>query len=102
LYYVQARALVADNSPATNTVNAWFMIEVNGSAYGSPNNIYGNYVNGSSPNFPSGMKGRGDVSAMVYLAAGDTIKIKALGANSAIAQTLKNDGSTKLMVVKIS
>ena len=78
------------------------MIEINGSSLGSPNNIYGNYPSSTPSNFPSGVKGRGEIYAMVQLTAGDTFKIKGWSANLGVTTTIKNDGSCKLTVVKLN
>ncbi len=106
LYYVQVRAISADQSPASNTVGTWFKIEItpNGSSSSFINatDVYGPYPVVANANFPSGLKGRGEITATVYLNAGDSFVIKGLSANSATTATIKNDGSCKLTVVKLN
>ncbi|MDJ0367902.1 hypothetical protein QMK33_22395 [Hymenobacter sp. H14-R3] len=102
-YLVQARAIALDNPTPNSTVGSWIYIEVNNSAIGSPNNIYPPYVASSPPNLPTGMKSNpGLIVGVVKLAAGDTFRIKGLGANSGVAaQALKTDGSCIFTVVKL-
>ena len=106
LYNIQVRAVSVDNSTVTNTTGHWFKIEItpSGSSASFINNrdVYGAYPILSNANFPSGLKGRSEITAMVQLNAGDSFVIKGLTANSSITNTIKNDGSCKLMVVKLN
>ena len=106
LYNIQVRAISVDNSTVGSTTGHWFKIEItpSGSSASFINNrdVYGPYPIVSNANFPSGLKGRSEITAMVQLSAGDSFVIKGLSANSSVTNTIKNDGSCKLMVVKMN
>ncbi len=102
LYYIQAVVRTVDNTTAGNTTNQWLYVDVNNTNLSGLNNILPNYVAPSPNNFPAGSKGRGAVSGVIYLNSGDIVNIKGLNANNAISNSIKNDGSGKLMIVKLN
>lgn len=106
LYQIQVRSVSIDNATPSNTTGHWFKIEIlpsGGSAsLINATDIYGPYPPVSNANFPSGLKGRSEISALVYLNAGDSFVIKGLSANSSVTNAIKNDGSCKLTVVKLN
>lgn len=103
-YQIQAIVSGVDNATPSSTVGSWIYIEVNNSAVGSPNNIYSPYVGAAPTNLPTGIKSNvGQVVATVKLNAGDTFRIKGLGANSStVATALKTDGTCRFIVVKLN
>jgi hypothetical protein len=106
-YYIQVRSVSVDAATASNTVGHWFKVEIDpvGSTTASfvnDRDIYGVYPVISGINFPSGLKGRGELQGVVFLNAGDTFVIKGLTGNSSATNAIKNDGSCKLTVVKLN
>ena len=104
LYLIQTRNSMIDNATSpNNTLGAYNFLEVNSSAYGSFNNIYPSYLSNVSQRSVTNVAIRSATQYMflVFLNAGDVIRIRATGANSGVAQTLSNDGGTQLMVVKL-
>ena len=104
VYLIQTRNSMIDNaSNVNNTVGAYNFLEINGSAYGSFTNIYPSYIsnvsNRSTTN--SAIRSATQYMFLVYLNAGDVIRIRATGTNSSVSQTLSNDGGTQLMIVKL-
>lgn len=108
LYYVQVRSVSVDNATPTSTTGHWFKIEIDpagatGPSFINDRDIYGPYpVVAPSTNFPSGLRGRSEISAVVQLNAGDSFVIKGLTAQSSIDNSIKNDGSCKLTVLKLN
>lgn len=102
LYMIQVRVHTPDASPASSTVSVQLSIQINGSSYGSLNNIYGPYPT-LNTNTIAGTKGKGEIIAYVYLNAGDNFKIWGLSANSSTAaQALSADTGSNIMVLKIN
>jgi hypothetical protein len=104
LYYIQSNVHTPDAATASQTVSVAMLIEINGGSYGSQTGqvIYGFYPAQNS-NTIAGTKGRGQISTMVYLNAGDTFKIKGISANSStVAQPISADAGSNLLVVKIN
>ena len=104
LYMVQVASHILQNPTATNTTSAWYYVEVNGASL-STSNVYSQYVTngGGGSNLPTGgYKGLSHDTYLVQLNAGDYIRIKALGENSASQQTLNNNGGCQFMVVKLN
>ncbi len=104
LYYIQSNVHTPDASPATNTVSVSLIIEINGASYGAQTGsiIYGVYTPLNAYT-PAGTKGRGAISTMLYLNAGDTFKIKGISSNSSVAaQPISADAGSNLMVVKMN
>lgn len=102
LYYVQAHFLTVDNATPTNTVGVHLMIELNGASYGSSSNMYGAYPNVNNQNMPSGLKGRGMINYMLYLNAGDSLKIKGLSANSTVTTQLAATTASNLLIARLN
>lgn len=101
LYYIQSYVRTPDAAVASQTVPVWMMIEINNQAYGSDTNIYGQYPTLMTVQ-PTGMKGRGEITTVTYLNAGDSFKIKATSANSSTAsQPINANAGSNLMVVKL-
>ncbi|MGZ9677314.1 hypothetical protein [Flavobacterium sp. GNP001] len=104
LYLIQTRNSMIDNATSpNNTLGAYNFLEVNSSAYGSFNNIYPSYLSNVSQRGVTNVAIRSATQYMflVFLNAGDVIRIRATSANSTNTQTLSNDGGTQLMVVKL-
>lgn len=103
LYLIQTRNSMIDNATPSNTLGAYNFLEVNASAYGSYTNIYPSYLSNVSQRGVTNVAIRSSTQYMflVYLNAGDVIRIRATSANSSILQSLSNDGGTQLMVVKL-
>ncbi|WDF45310.1 hypothetical protein PQ459_10420 [Chryseobacterium sp. KACC 21268] len=103
LYLIQTRNSMIDNATPSNTLGAYNFLEVNASAYGSYNNIYPSYISNVSQRAVTNVVTHSSSQYMflVYLNAGDVIRIRATSANSAILQSLSNDGGTQLMIVKL-
>ncbi|MDM4772612.1 hypothetical protein [Solimonas sp. SE-A11] len=104
LYMVQARVHTPDASPATNTVGLQLTISTNNTPYSpySDSNIYGPYPV-QQTNTIAGTKGKGEVIGFVPLAAGDSVKLYCIGANSSTApQPLATDGGSNLTIVKMN
>ncbi|MFW8627932.1 hypothetical protein [Deinococcus sp. ME38] len=103
LYYVQAHLLTVDNpTNANNTVGVQLMIELNGASYGSASNMYGVYPIPSGSNTPSGLKGRGMINYMLYLNAGDSLKIKGLSANSGQTTQLAATAGSNVLIARLN
>jgi hypothetical protein len=107
LYYIQVQSVSVDASPVTSTVGHWFKIEIDPAGATTPSfinnrDIYGPYPVADNANFPSGLKGRSEIKAIVQLNAGDSFVIKGLSANSSATSAIKNDGSCKLTVIKLN
>ncbi|MFC4263742.1 hypothetical protein ACFOWM_12675 [Ferruginibacter yonginensis] len=103
LYLIQTRNSMVDNATPNNTLGAYNYLEVNGSAYGSFNNIYPSFVSNVSIRSATNSAIRSGTQYMflVFLNAGDVIRIRATGTNSSTPQALSNDGGTQLMIVKL-
>jgi hypothetical protein len=108
LYYVQVRSVSVDNATPSNTTGHWFKIEIDpvgatGPSFINERDIYGPYpVVSANTNFPTGLRGRSEISAVVQLNAGDSFVIKGLSANSSVDNSIKNDGSCKLTILKLN
>ncbi|WP_191300783.1 hypothetical protein [Deinococcus indicus] len=102
LYYVQAHLLTIDNATPSNTVGVQLIIELNGASYGSASNMYGVYPTVNGPNMPSGVKGRGMINYMIYLNAGDSLKIKGLSANSSQTTQLAATAGSNLLIARLN
>lgn len=104
LYYIQAMVRTLDNSTnPNNTTQQFLYVDINNTNLTGLNNIIPTYVGTASPlNFPSGTKGRGFVSGVVYLNTGDVVNIKGVNANSSVSNSIKNDGSGKFMIMKLN
>lgn len=106
VYEIQARTQTTDYSTASNTIGSWIYIEVNGSSWGSANNVYPPYIASAPNNLAAGMRGNpGFVIGVLKLNAGDTFRIKGLASNSSAASLpnyLKVDGSCNMTVVKLN
>lgn len=108
LYYIQVRSVSVDNATPTSTTGHWFKIEIDPAGATTPSfindrDIYGPFpVLASSANFPTGLRGRSEISAVVQLNAGDSFVIKGLTAQSAVDNSIKNDGSCKLTILKLN
>lgn len=104
VYLIQTRNSMIDNaSNVNNTVGAYNFLEINGSAYGSLTNIYPSYISNVSlrSTTNSAIRSSSQYMFLVFLNAGDVIRIRATGTNSSVSQTLSNDGGTQLMIVKL-
>jgi hypothetical protein len=107
LYYVQVRSVSVDNATPSSTTGHWFKIEIDPVGTGFPSfinsrDVYGPYPAASANNFPSGLKGRGELSAFIQLNAGDSFVIKGLTASSTTTNSIKNDGSCNLIIYKLN
>ncbi|MFN4252461.1 hypothetical protein [Deinococcus sp.] len=102
LYYVQAHLLTVDHATPTTTTGVHVMIELNGASYGSGSNMYGVYPTSNNQNMPSGLKGRGMINYMLYLNAGDSLKIKGLSANSAYTTQLAATAGSNLLIARLN
>ncbi|MBO0931579.1 hypothetical protein [Fibrella aquatilis] len=100
-YLITFRYNVTDNG--TNTIAVYNYVEVNGNAISSSNS-YATYVtnSGGPNNLPNGLRGQGRDMHLLTLSAGDAIRIRALGVNSAQTATLNNNGGTVLTIVKLN
>ena len=102
VYQIQSVTRSPDATPVTNTVNQFLFIDIDNAGILGVNNIITEYQPANNTNFPSGIKGKGFTSVMLYLTVGQTISIKGLSANSSTtSQGLKTDGSCKLMIFKM-
>lgn len=101
LYFIQASVRTIDNAAPSSTTHQWLYIDINNTSLSGYNNIFGDYIGATPNNFPAGSKGRGIVNGIVYLNVGDLVNIKGLNANSSATNSIKNDGSAKLIIVKL-
>lgn len=101
LYFIQASVRTIDNVAPSSTTHQWLYVDVNNSSLSGLNNIFGDYIGATPNNFPAGSKGRGIVNGIIYLNSGDIVNIKGLNANSSATNSIKNDGSAKLIIVKL-
>lgn len=76
------------------------MIDMNGTG-NSGSSFYGNGQI-TSPTAQSPHKGRGYISATVYMSAGEFFQIRCTPSSTVIGTDLSTDGSTRLSVVKLS
>jgi len=103
LYMIQTKFSAVQNATPTNTTSGWAFVELNGISP-SPNNVYAPYISsgGGASNLPTGFKGVTTSTFLIFLNAGDFIKIKGLNQNSSISNSLNNDGGCQFMVVKMN
>lgn len=103
VYLIQTRNSMIDNATPNNTLGAYNFLEINAAAYGSYSNIYPSYLTNVSSRQVTNVvtHSSSQYFFMIYLNAGDVVRIRATSANSSILQTLSNDGGTQLMIVKL-
>ena len=105
LYMVQARVHTPDHpTTATSTVGVALAFSINNTPYSpySDSNIYGPYPTQNSNTIP-GTKGKGELSSLVQLAAGNSLTVLCIGANSSTAaQPLAADGGSNITIVKMN
>ena len=103
LYLIQVKFSAVQNATPTNTTAAWSYAEVNGISL-STTNVYAPYIfnGGGASNLPPGYKGLWSATFMLYLNAGDFVKIRGLNQNSTVSNTLDNNGGCQFMVVKMN
>lgn len=102
LYFVQGVTRVVDNATPTNTINQFLYVSIDNGDPLSINSFHGMYSGATNQQYPAGVKGKGYVSGMYYLTAGQTICIKGWSGNTSTpGTTLKTDGSCQFMIVKL-
>ena len=103
LYYVQAVTRSVDATTPVNTTNHNLYISIDNGGMVDINSFHQvthNTVNNGY--YVSGVKGKGYVSGIYFLTAGQTIRIKGFSNNSSTTSAaLKTDGSCQLMIVKL-
>jgi hypothetical protein len=105
LYLIQTRLANVDSTASpNNTMGVFSWVSVNGSAISSANSAMGNYSSNPTFNMPNNTKGNAQLNMqLVYLNAGDNVKIYGLAANASIPPTaMKTDGYCKLYIVKLN
>ncbi|RTQ53408.1 hypothetical protein EJV47_01310 [Hymenobacter gummosus] len=104
LYLIQANVLTADAATPTQTPSANLVVEVNNAGYGSTaGSVYYGLWTSLNPSTPTGTKGRGELSRVVYLNAGDSFKIRGVSSTSSLAtQPISTVAASYLAVLKLN
>ncbi len=102
VYYIQASTRTPDAPTSSQTTNQFLYVDVDNAGINGINTIITEYQPANPTNFPSGAKGKGFTSVMLFLTAGQTINIKGFTSNSStIGQPLQTNGSCKFMIMKL-
>lgn len=103
-YLIQVKLITNDNpTNPTSTVPIFVTLIKNNATYGTngADVLYGDYP-ALQTSLPTNMKGQGSLSKVVQLAAGDTFRIVAVGANSSTAaQPIATVAGSNITVVKL-
>lgn len=99
VYEIQVQLMSKDVSPTT-TVSMALQVYF-GSAVNGPKTKYGMYPSVSSSNFPSGLRGRSSMSVTVSMAAGETMSVGALVANSSNSSTIAAIPASNIQIFKV-
>ena len=102
VYCIQATVRTPDAPTPSQTPNQFLFVDFDNAGITGINTMFTDYPIANPGNFPSGVKGKGFTSVMMYLTAGQTINIKGLTANSStISQGLSTNGTCKFMIFKM-
>lgn len=102
VYCIQATVRTPDASNPSQTPNQFLFVDFDNAGITGINTMLTDYPVANPGNFPSGVKGKGFTSVMMYLTAGQTINIKGLTANSGtLSQGLSTNGTCKFMIFKM-
>ena len=102
VYCIQATVRTPDAPNPSQTPNQFLFVDFDNAGITGINTMFTDYPIANPGNFPSGVKGKGFTSVMMYLTAGQTINIKGLTANSStISQGLSTNGTCKFMIFKM-
>ena len=102
VYCIQATVRTPDAPNPSQTPNQFLFVDFDNAGITGINTMFTDYPVANPGNFPSGVKGKGFTSVMMYLTAGQTINIKGLTANSStISQGLSTNGTCKFMIFKM-
>ena len=102
VYCIQATVRTPDAPNPSQTPNQFLFVDFDNAGITGINTMFTDYPVANPGNFPSGVKGKGFTSVMMYLTAGQTINIKGLTANSnTLSQGLSTNGTCKFMIFKM-
>ena len=102
VYCIQATVSTPDAPTPSQTPNQFLFVDFDNAGITGINTMFTDYPVANPGNFPSGVKGKGFTSVMMYLTAGQTINIKGLTANSnTLSQGLSTNGTCKFMIFKM-
>ena len=102
VYCIQATARTPDAPTPSNTVNPFLFVDFDNAGITGINTMITDYPAVNASFFPSGVKGKGFTSVMMYLTVGQTINIKGLSANLTVqSQGLNTNGTCKFMIFKM-
>ena len=102
VYCIQATVRTPDAPTPSQTPNQFLFVDFDNAGITGINTMFTDYPIANPGNFPSGVKGKGFTSVMMYLTAGQTINIKGLTANSnTLSQGLSTNGTCKFMIFKM-
>ena len=102
VYCIQATVRTPDAPTPSQTPNQFLFVDFDNAGITGINTMFTEYPVANPGNFPSGVKGKGFTSVMMYLTAGQTINIKGLTANSGtFSQGLSTNGTCKFMIFKM-
>ena len=102
VYCIQATVRTPDAPTPSQTPNQFLFVDFDNAGITGINTMFTDYPIANPGNFPSGVKGKGFTSVMMYLTAGQTINIKGLTANSStLSQGLSTNGTCKFMIFKL-
>ncbi len=103
-YLIQVKLITNDNpTTATSTVPIFVTLIKNNATYGTngADVLYGDYPVIQNV-LPANMKGQGSLTKVVQLAAGDTFRIVAVGANSSTAaQPIATVAGSNITIIKL-
>ena len=103
-YLIQVKLITNDNpTNATNTPPIFITLIKNNATYGTngADVLYGDYPTLQNV-LPANMKGQGSLTKVVQLAAGDTFRIVAVGANSSTAaQPIATVAGSNITIMKL-
>ena len=102
VYCIQATVRTPDAPTPSQTPNQFLFVDFDNAGITGINTMFTDFPVANPGNFPSGVKGKGFTSVMMYLTAGQTINIKGLTANSnTLSQGLSTNGTCKFMIFKM-
>lgn len=102
VYCIQATVRTPDAPNPSQTPNQFLFVDFDNAGITGINTMFTDFPVANPGNFPSGVKGKGFTSVMMYLTAGQTINIKGLTANSnTLSQGLSTNGTCKFMIFKM-
>jgi hypothetical protein len=97
LYMIQAHVLSTQTTSNFSSLAPY--VEIKNSANGNRRRYFGLGI--TSIAFHTSTRGRGEVSAVVQLSVGDTVRIRVNSTSTSVTSPISTSGSTRLVILKL-